>query len=78
MNKDTYIGNESAPIQLTQSQFPGSLAVGRPFPMLKYLNIFQIKYTEAILSNRTRKQLWFKITKILIALEEKNLLCHLL
>ena len=29
--------------------------------MLKY--IFQIKYTEAILSNRTRKLLLFEITK---------------
>jgi len=28
--------------------------------MLKYKYIFQIKYTEAILSNSTRKLLWFK------------------
>jgi len=35
--------------------------------MLKYKCIFQIKYTEAILSNSTRKLLWLEITKILIA-----------
>ena len=28
---------------------------------------FQIKYTEAILSDITRNLLWFEITKILIA-----------
>ena len=33
--------------------------MGRPFPMLKYKYIFQIKYTEAILSNSTRKLLRF-------------------
>jgi len=31
------------------------------------LTLFQIKYTEAILSNSTRKLLWFEITKMLIA-----------
>jgi len=31
------------------------------------LYIFQIKYTEAILSNSTRKLLWFEITQMLIA-----------
>jgi len=35
--------------------------------MLKYKYIFQIKYTEAILSNSTRTLLWFKISKMLIA-----------
>jgi len=35
--------------------------------MLKYKYIFQIKYTKAILSNNTRKLLWFEITKMLIA-----------
>jgi len=34
--------------------------------MLKYEYIFKIKYTEVILSNSTRKLLWFKITKMLI------------
>jgi len=29
--------------------------------MLKYKDIFQIKYTEEILSNSTRKLLWFEI-----------------
>ena len=36
-------------------------------PMLKYKYIFQIKYTEAILSNNTRELLRFEITKMLIA-----------
>jgi len=35
-------------------------------PMLKYKSIFQIKYTETILSNSTRKLLWFEITIMLI------------
>jgi len=38
--------------------------------MLKYKYIFQIKYTEAILSNSTRKLLWFEITKMLIAVKK--------
>jgi len=42
-------------------------SMGRPFPTLNYKYIFQIKYTKAILSNSTRKLLWFKITKMLIA-----------
>jgi len=33
----------------------GTVLVPWPFPMLKYKYIFQIKYTEAILSNSTRK-----------------------
>jgi len=40
------------------------------------IKIFQ--YTEAILSNSTRKLLWFEITKMLIAVQETNLSCHLL
>jgi len=35
--------------------------------MLKSKHIFPIKYTKAILSNSTRKQLWFEIGKMLIA-----------
>jgi len=34
--------------------------------MLKYKYIFQIKYTEAILSNSTRKLSWFEISKLLM------------
>jgi len=45
-------------------------SLGWPFPMLKYKYIFQIKYTEAILSNSTRKLLWFEITKMLIAFKK--------
>jgi len=33
----------------------------------KYTCIFQIKYTEADLSNSTQKLLWYEITKMLIA-----------
>jgi len=39
--------------------------------MLQYKYIFQIKYTEAILSNSTRKLLWFEISKMLIAVKNK-------
>jgi len=42
-------------------------SLGWPFSMLKYEYIFQIKYTEAILSNSSRKLLWSEITKMLIA-----------
>ena len=42
--------------------------MGWPFPMLKYKYIFQIKYTEAILSNSTRKLLWCEVTKMLTKL----------
>ena len=42
-------------------------SLGWPFPARKYKYIFQIKYTEAILSNSTRKLLSFEIAKMLIA-----------
>ena len=42
--------------------------------MLKYKYIFQIKYTEAILSNSTRQLLWFEITKVLIASLRKKII----
>ena len=35
---------------------------------------FQIKYTEAILSNSIRKLLWFEITKMLIAVSGKKIM----
>jgi len=38
--------------------------------MLKYKYIFQIKCTEAISSNSTRKLLWFEIAKLLIAVRK--------
>jgi len=41
--------------------------IGWPFPIIKYKYIFQIKHTEATLSNSSRKLLWFVITKMLIA-----------
>jgi len=41
--------------------------MGKPFPVLEYKYFFQIKYTEASLSNSNRKLLWFEITKIMIA-----------
>jgi len=46
-------------------------SLGWQFPMLKCKYIFQIKYTETILSNGTRKLLWFEITKMLIAVKNK-------
>jgi len=55
------IGNESVPIQLAQFWFPG-LAISNA----KYKYIFQMKYTEAVLSNITQKLLWFEITETLI------------
>jgi len=60
-------GHESVPIQLAQCRFPG-LAT----EMLKYQYISRIKYTEAILSNSTRKLYSFEITKMLIAVSLKN------
>ena len=60
------IGNESVPIQLAQCWLPG-LAISA---MLIYRYIFQIKHTEAISSNNTRKLLWFEISKMLIAVKK--------
>jgi len=40
--------------------------------MLEYKYISQIKYTEAILSNSTRKLLWFEVTRMLIAVKKRN------
>ena len=56
------IGNESAPII-----WHSASSLGWPFPVLKYKHLFQMKYTEAILSNSIRKLLWFEITEMLIA-----------
>ena len=61
-------GTKSAPIQLAQCWFPG-LAI---YSAKILIYFFQIKYTEAILSNGTRKLLWFEITKMLIAVRENN------
>ena len=62
------IRNESAPIQLAQCWFP-ELAI---YNVKILIYIFQIKYTEAILSNSTRKLLRFEITEVPIAVSEKN------
>jgi len=58
---------ESEPLQ------SGLQSIGWPFPMLKFELefIFQIKHTESILSNSTRKLLLFEITKITIAVFKK-------
>jgi len=58
------IENESVPIQLAQCWFPG-LAISNAEIQI---NFFRIEYTEAVLSNSTRKLLWFEITKMLIAI----------
>ena len=63
------VGNESVPIQLAQCWFPG-LAISNA-KLLIYFS--KIKYTEAILSNSTRKQLWLEVTEMLIAV--KKLYC---
>ena len=44
-------------------------SLGWPFPMLQYKYIFQKKYAKAILSNSTRKLLWFQITEMPIAVK---------
>ena len=51
------------PIELVQGQFPG-LVISNAKIQIR----FQIIYTEAILSNSTRKLLWFEISKMLIGL----------
>ena len=51
-------------------------SLGWPFPTLKYKYIFQIKCTEAILPNSTRKRLWLEITKTLNAVLKINLVCY--
>jgi len=53
-------------------------SLGWPLAVLKYKYIFQIKYTEAILSNNTRKLLWSEISKMLIAVLKMNLSGYLL
>ena len=65
-----FICNESVPIQLAQCRFPG-LALSSAQMLIC---IFQIKYTEAILSNSTRKVLWSEINKMLIGFKIRNLL----
>ena len=46
--------------------------------MLKYEYIFQVKYTEAISSNSTRKLLWFEITIMLIAVKNKYIVLFII
>jgi len=43
--------------------------------MLNYKYIFQIKYTEAFLSDSARKLLRFQIAKMLLAVEENKIHC---
>jgi len=59
------IGNESVPIQLAQCWFSG-LAITSVKIQICFFSK-KIQYTEAILSNCTRKLLWFEISKKLIA-----------
>jgi len=50
-------------------------SIGWPFPVLKYKYIFaQTKCMVAILSNSTQKQLWFAISRILIAVLKNRLI----
>jgi len=48
---------------LAQCWFRGLACI----PNAKYNYIFQIKYTEAMLSNSTRRLLWFEIANMLTA-----------
>jgi len=48
------------------------------FPMLKYKNIFRIKYAEAILLNKYSETGMLEITKMLIAVKKINLLRYFL
>jgi len=54
-NEFALIANERVPTPLAQCWFP-ALAIFNA----EYKYIFQMKYTEAILSNSTRKLLWFE------------------
>jgi len=60
---------------LAQCWFPDRLAISNT----KNINVnIQKNIPKEILSNRTRKLLWFEINKMLIAVLKINLLCHLL
>ena len=72
--KSVSIGNESVPIQLAQCRFPG-LAVSNAKISIY---IFQTKRAETILSNSTRKLLWFEYYQIDDCSLRKKLLCRLL
>jgi len=53
-------------------------SLGWTFSMLKYKYIFQIKYTQAILSNSTGKLSLFEISKMLIAVLENKFIVLLI
>jgi len=63
------------PIQLAQCWFP---ACSWQFPVLLYKCIFRIKYTDAILSNGTRKLLCFEISKMMIAVFKNEIIALLI
>jgi len=67
------MGNESVPIQLAQCWFPG-LAISNAEIQI----CFQMKYTEAILSNSTQKLSWFEIAEMLIIALKNEFMCNLL
>ena len=54
-------------MKVCQYNWHSASLLGWPFPVLKYEYIFQIKYTEATVSNNTLRLLWFEISKVLIA-----------
>jgi len=59
----TVLATPLVPTQPAQCRFPGlAISSGKIS-----IHFFQIKYTEATLSNSTGKLLWFGITKMLIA-----------
>jgi len=60
-------GNESVPMQLAQCRFHG-LVISNAEILIYFSNRI---YTEATLSNSTRKLLWFEISKTPIAVKNK-------
>ena len=60
-------GHEEWGTKVRRYNWHSAGSLGWQFPMLKYNYIIRIQYTEAMLSNSTRKLLRFEITKMLMA-----------
>jgi len=78
MLRGSLFGTHGINALLRRCNWHSAGSLGWPFQMLKYKYIFQIKYAEAILSNNTRKLLWFEISKRWLQFWKViNLLCRL-
>ena len=64
--------NPASSYSVPRYSWHSACSLGWPFPMLRYKCIFQVKYTEATLSNSTRKLSWFEITKRWLQFKKKN------